>query len=83
VYTITTRAYIGNAANVDANGSVKVAATESTDLDVIAGNLSVSGRRASAQPSPCRCHEDDQAFIATTQSSTRGQSSISAPTVAV
>ena len=57
---VTTRAYIDDGAAVDADGSVKVAASESMDLDVISGNVSISrlGERRGRGGDPDR-HQDD------------------------
>jgi hypothetical protein len=43
VLGITTRAYIGNDADVQASGSILVAASEATVLDLLSGNFSGSG----------------------------------------
>ena len=43
VFDSTTRAFVGNAARVDADGSVLVDAESSTDLDILAGTVSVGG----------------------------------------
>src|SRR5208337_3025886 len=43
VLGITTQAYIGNDANVQASGSILVAASEATTLDLLSGNFSGSG----------------------------------------
>src|SRR5208337_2285287 len=43
VLGITTQAYIGNDANVQASGSILVAASEATVLDLLSGNFSGSG----------------------------------------
>ena len=43
VFDSTTRAFVGNAARVDADGSVLVDAENSTDLDILAGTVSVGG----------------------------------------
>ena len=43
VFNSNTRAFVGNAARVDADGSVLVDAESSTDLDILAGTVSVGG----------------------------------------
>lgn len=43
VMDVTTRAFVGNAARVDTDGSVLVDAEESNNMDVLAGTISVGG----------------------------------------